>query len=170
MSKYLDKDGLAHLWERIQELVATCGGGGSDSGGISKKASFSSPTTSLRVNAKEFSSSLHLTIGGSNSKTGTLSFEIIGGKPTNYYFALVEDMYATSNFHLFEKLKGYMVRETSTSVFVDLFFYSEEEVTIVGSDIYIRGLVFSDVDLPTYDICYIEGTCPSDGGGGGDIK
>lgn len=27
MSKYLDKDGLAHLWERVQELVATCGGG-----------------------------------------------------------------------------------------------------------------------------------------------
>lgn len=27
MSKFLDKDGLAHLWERIQELVATCGSG-----------------------------------------------------------------------------------------------------------------------------------------------
>lgn len=24
MSKYLDKNGVAHLWERIQELVATC--------------------------------------------------------------------------------------------------------------------------------------------------
>lgn len=167
MSKFLDKDGLAHLWERIQELVATCGGSG---GGVSKTASIPSIAASLQVNSKEFRSSLHLTIGGSNSKTGTLSFEIVGEKPTNYDFAVVEDMYATSNFHLFEKLKGYMVRETSTSVFVDLFFYSEEEVTIVGSDIYIRGLVFSDGYLPTSDICYIEGSCSSEGGGGGDIK
>lgn len=166
MSKFLDKDGLAHLWERIQELVATCGGGDSGSVGISKTASISSITTSLRMNRKEFRSSLHLTIGGSNSKTGTLSFEIVGEKPANYQFALVVDMYATSNFHLFEKLKGYMVRETSTSVFIDLFFYSEEEVTIVGSDIYIRGLVFNDVTLPTSDICYIEGSCSSEGGGG----
>lgn len=164
MSKYLDKDGLAHLWERIQELVATCGSGGGS--GISKTASIPGVTTSLQVNSKEFRSSLHLTIGGSNSKTGTISFEIVGAKPANYHFALVEDMYATSNFHLFEKLKGYMVRETSTSVFVDLFFYSEEEVTIVGSDIYIRGLLFSDVSLPTSDICYIEGSCSSEGGGG----
>ena len=169
MSKYLDKDGLAHLWERIQELVATCGGSSdSGSGGISKTVSIPSASTSLRVNAKEFRSSLHLTIGGSNSKTGTLSFEIVGGKPANYHFALVEDMYATSNFHLFEKMQGYMVRETSTSIFIDLFFYSEEEVTIVGSDIYIRGLVFSDILLPISDICYIEGTCSS-GGGGGEI-
>lgn len=166
MSKFLDKDGLAHLWERIQELVATCGGGDSGSSGISKTASIPSISTTLRVNSREFRSSLHLTIGGSNSKTGTISFEIVGGKPTNYDFAVVEDMYATSNFHLFEKLKGYMVRETSTSVFVDLFFYSEEEVTIVGSDIYIRGLVFNDVTLPNYDFCYIEGSCSSEGGGG----
>lgn len=167
MSKFLDKDGLAHLWERIQELVATCG---NSSGGVSKKVAIPSMATSLQVNSKEFYSNLHLTIGGNNSKTGTLSFEIIGEKPTNYNFAVVENMYTTSNFHLFEKLKGYMVRETATSVFIDLYFYSEEEVTIVGSDIYIRGLVFSDVSLPTSNICYIEGTCSSDDEGGGDIN
>lgn len=163
MSKFLDKDGLAHLWERIQELVATCGGGG----GVSKSKWIPNIGDTLNYTRMTFNQHDAMTIDGTNTTSGHIIVTTTGEFPPNRRQEIIRSIKSTVNQNIFAKMTGYEWEDSPSGTRNRLFiyFFSTEPFTIEANTVTVDVLHFYMDALERSEICYIEGTCEDEGGG-----
>lgn len=167
MSKFLDKDGLAHLWERIQELVATCGSGG----GVSKSKWIPNISTKLDYISATYNQHDALTLNGNNTISGSIIISTTAERPSNARREIIRSIKSTVNQNIFSKMTGYEWEDppSGTRNRIIIYFASTEPFTIAANTIQVDVIHFYNDVLDRNQICYIEGSC-EDEGGGGDIN
>ena len=162
MSNKLDKEGLAHLWERIQELVATCGGGG-----VSKSKWIPNISTILDYIKVTYDQHDALTLDGTNTTNGYIAISTTAERPVNARTEIIRSIKSTVNQNIFAKMTGYEWEDspggTRNRIFV--YFASTEPFTIAANTITVDVLNFYNYVLDKNQICYIEGSCEEEGGG-----
>lgn len=164
MSKYLDKNGLAHLWERIQELVATCGGSG---GGVSKSKFIPSISTKLDYINVTYDQHDALTLNGNNTTSGSIIISTTAERPSNARREIIRSIKSTVNQNIFSKMTGYEWEDhpSGTRNRIIIYFASTEPFTIAANTIEVNVLHFYDQVIDRSQICYVEGSCEEEGGG-----
>lgn len=158
MSKYLDRDGLAHLWERIQELVATCGGGATYN---SRKISVTQPLSgdflytesntvtghsALTIDATSGTSLGSIAIGTSNRVHADAVAVAISG---------IRSTHGTGKW--FSCITG--IRYDSSTRGFEIQFRATDTLNIPADDITVSVVEFRRGDSTTNTYCVLEGDC-----------
>lgn len=161
MSKFLDKDGLAHLWERIQELVATCGGGGNYK---SEKLSLVQPNEDGYLYPHNLIITGHnaFSIDPTVSTRGTLEVGL-SQKPSNLAVAVAfQGIQSSYNGLPFDKVKEMYYDLESRTYKIRL--QSDTPISLNANDISIEVVEFLYGGSHEYNACVLVGECDEGGG------
>lgn len=166
MSKYLDKNGVAHLWERIQELVATCGGGKEYE---SRTLELFQPNANGYLYAEKITINGHLglTIDGTTTSLGTLVVGLTNKPSADAVAVAFQGIRSQYNGVPFENIVGMWYDSDSRQYNIHL--KAPNGLTINQNDLSIDAIEFKVGQSHIDKSCVLIGDCQDDGDGG-DIK
>lgn len=159
MSKFSDKDGLAHLWERIQELVATCGGGNYESETIE----FIQPEGGKYLYADTIVVSGHLGITLAEGESGTVTVGLSTKPHADAVAVALQGIRSLYNGASVGKIQSISYDAENRNYLI----HYEGAVTLQQNDLSIDVVEFRLGNAYTSSFCALKGSC--DSGGGGDI-
>ena len=159
MSKFLDKDGLAHLWERIQELVATCGGGNYESQTIAVVQ----PENGKYLYTEGLVVSGHLGINLAEGQSGTVTVGLSTKPHADAVAVAFQGIRSLYNGASIGKIKSISYDAENRNYLI----HYEGAVTLQNNDLSIDVVEFRLGNAYTSSFCALKGDC--DSGGGGDI-
>lgn len=163
MSKYLDKDGLAHLWERIQQLVATCGGGGNYKSETLQivqpnQNGYLYPSDRLIMGHDAF------TLDPNVSQTGVLEIGTVQKASPNAVAVVLQGISSMYNGVPFDKIEA--ITYNAQTRMYRIRFRSDTSLSFNANDIRIEAVEFLYGDSHNFNACVLVGDCSSDDGGG----
>lgn len=159
MGNHINQDGLAHLWERIQELVATCGGGNYESETIA----VTQPEGGKYLYTESLVVSGHLGINLAEGESGTVRVGL-STKPHDDAVAVAfQGIHSLYNGASVGKIRNISYDSENRNYLIEY----EGAVTLQNNDLSIDVVEFRLGNAHTSSFCVLKGNC--DSGGGGDI-